>query len=104
MPEPIAVLIETASKRVFASALDWPGWARSGKTPDEALEALDSYRARYATVVKGVPRTAPLEVAERVKGDATTDFGAPSRAGRADARDLGASELRRQVKILRACW
>ena len=32
------VYLERGPKKVFACALDWPGWCRSAKTPDAALE------------------------------------------------------------------
>ncbi len=34
------VYLEVGSKRVFACSIEWPGWGRSGKTEDAALEAL----------------------------------------------------------------
>jgi hypothetical protein len=43
-------------------------------------------------------------VTERLRGDATTDFGAPSIALEADARPIDDAELRRLGAILRACW
>ena len=46
------VYLEVGAKRTFAMALDWPGWGRSGRTADEALEALADYVARYAPVAK----------------------------------------------------
>jgi hypothetical protein len=42
----IDVIVEKGSKRVFASAVEWPGWARSGKTEAEALAALAGYAPR----------------------------------------------------------
>lgn len=36
----VRVVLEVAAKRSFASALDWPGWSRSGRSPDEALADL----------------------------------------------------------------
>jgi hypothetical protein len=41
---------------------------------------------------------------ERLKGDATTDFGAPSIAPAADRRPIGNAELARLGRILEACW
>lgn len=35
-----AVHLEVGRKRVFAWALDWPGWCRPGRTEELALEAL----------------------------------------------------------------
>ena len=34
MPNPILVTIEHTPKKTFATASDWPGWSRSGKTED----------------------------------------------------------------------
>jgi hypothetical protein len=42
----IEVFIESGNRRVFASALDWPGWARSAKTQEVALVALADYLPR----------------------------------------------------------
>lgn len=102
------VVLEVGAKRVFASALDWPGWCRVGRSEDTALAALDDYRARYARVAAaaGVPfrPDPPYDVVERVRGDATTDFGAPGVVAAADAEPLTAAQARRQVALLRAAW
>src|SRR5918999_3143145 len=108
---PVDVYLEVGVNRVFAGALDWPGWCRSARNEEDALDALLGYGSRYAAVLKGsgVRFTPPakastLVVVERLKGDATTDFGAPSIAPRADARSIDRRWLARQEKILRACW
>jgi DinB superfamily len=106
---PVAVYLEVAKSRAFAGAVDWPGWCRAGRDEDAALGALFDYGPRYARVLKGVRFTAParpstLAVVERLKGDATTDFGAPSIAPKADARAIDRRWLTRQEKILHACW
>jgi hypothetical protein len=108
---PVETYLEVGAKRVFAGALDWPGWCRSGRHEEDALAALLDYGPRFALVLKssGVRFTPPakastLEVVERLKGDATTDFGAPSIAPKADARSVDRRWLARQEKILRACW
>jgi hypothetical protein len=105
------VYLERGAKRVFAGAIEWPGWARSGGDDDAALEALLAYGPRYATVTKGVkpafvPPGAPadVQVVERLKGDATTDYGAPSIAPRTDARPVDMAELGRLQTLLRSCW
>lgn len=36
----IEVYIEAGKKRVFAGAIDWPGWCRSGHDEQAALQAL----------------------------------------------------------------
>src|SRR5260370_8581235 len=50
---PILVYLEIGEKRVFASALDWPGWTRSARDEQGALEALAAYAPRYAAFPKG---------------------------------------------------
>ncbi|MDQ4089408.1 MAG: hypothetical protein M3163_03780 [Actinomycetota bacterium] len=77
------VYLEVGTKKIFACSLDWPGWARAAKTEDDALDALAVYAGRYRPVAEeaGVrfPKSAGdnFKVVERVKGDTTTDFGAP---------------------------
>src|SRR5918999_4586270 len=108
---PVDVYLEVGVNRVFAGALDWPGWCRSARNEEDALDALLGYGSRYAAVLKGsgVRFTPPakastLEVVERLKGDATTDFGAPSIAPEADARSTDRRWLPRPERILRPSW
>jgi hypothetical protein len=108
---PVDAYVEVGAKRVFAGALDWPGWCRSAREEEGALQALIAYGSRYAEILEesGVRFTPPakastLEVVERLKGDATTDFGAPSIAPKADARSIDRRWCARQEKILRAGW
>lgn len=100
--------MESGAKRVFAGAIAWPGWSRSGKTEELALEALMAYAPRYAEVVKGFrPAFRPPSdhhVVERLRGDATTDFGAPSQTPKADRLPVDAKELARLKKVLEAAW
>jgi hypothetical protein len=49
----VNVYVEKGAKRVFVGAIDWPGWCRSGRTEDTALEALFASGPRYAKVVAG---------------------------------------------------
>ena len=49
----IAVSVEATPKKAFATAVDWPGWSRSGKTEELALAALADYAPRYAVVAAG---------------------------------------------------
>ncbi|MEX2556711.1 MAG: hypothetical protein WEB06_13935 [Actinomycetota bacterium] len=107
----IDVYLEVGAKRVFAGAIEWPGWCRSGKTAEDALEALLECAPRYANAVgkAGGPFTAPksidaFKIVEKLKGDATTDFGAPGIAPKADSRALGRKELSRQQELLEASW
>ena len=107
----IKVYIEAGARRVFAGAVDWPGWCRSGSGEEAALEALVAYGPRYAAVVRKADRTfrvpsgaSELRVVERLEGNATTDFGAPGMAPAADGRRIDAAELARLRKVLEACW
>ncbi len=104
------VYLECGSKKVFACALDWPGWCRSGKTEEAALEALAAYAPRYAEVAEAagvrLPASAAtqLEVVERVEGNATTDFGALGMAAGADSAPVGAAEAKRLATFVQAAW
>jgi hypothetical protein len=104
------VYLEVGSKRIFACSLEWPGWCRSGKTEDAALEALAAYAPRYAPVAaeagKRFPKRAPdsLEVVERVPGSATTDFGAPAEPATADLEPLTKAQAARLADFVRATW
>lgn len=109
MPATFPVIIEVGTKRVFASALNWPGWARAAKTEDDALETLFEYGPRYAKVVTRLAYVAPktsraFTIEERVKGGATTDFGAPSIPASKDGRPIKTDELTRLITILERCW
>lgn len=105
---PIRVGIETTDKKAFASALDWPGWSRAGKTPEGALDALIATRDRYAAVAalagEAPPDDAPFEVIEETQGDATTAFGAPSIVFDADREPLTATEAARQAALVEAAF
>ncbi len=105
------VYLETGAKRVFAGALEWPGWSRSGRDEASALQALLDYAPRYARVVSrarlGFRPPAGVEVfnvVERLAGDATTDFGVPGAIPRADALPVNDAGVRRLAALLRACW
>ena len=108
---PVETYLEVGVKRTFAGALDWPGWCRSSRHEEGALEALLVYGPRYADVLKGSgvrfsppARASTFDIVERLKGDATTDFGAPSIAPKADQKPVDRRWLARDEKILRACW
>ncbi len=104
------VAIETGTKRVFASALDWPGWCRAAKTEQLAIEALTAYTARYSVVAKvaDIPfpkrAGADLTVVERLRGDATTDFGAPSTAAKLESQPMTRAEVERMCALVSATW
>ena len=100
----VDVVVEAVPKRAFASALSWPGWCRSGKTEQDALEALLAYRDRYAVVVaeaglllSGEPE---LHVVERSVGTTTTTFGAPDVRSVHETGPAGDDDL----ALLEASW
>jgi hypothetical protein len=108
--KPLPVLVEVGKKRVFASALEWPGWCRSGRTEEDALAALADYAPRFAPVARRAGLDFPpaaadtLDVVQRVDGDATTDFGAPGAAGEAELVRLTAAPARRLSTVVDAAW
>jgi hypothetical protein len=107
----VRVYLEVASRRTFAAALDWPGWARSGREPQAALAALAEYSARYAGAVRPArlgfeppDDASSFVIVERLKGDATTDFGAPGAIPALDHEPLVGKDVERQMALLRAAW
>ncbi|MDH4104427.1 MAG: hypothetical protein OEV29_13770 [Thermoleophilia bacterium] len=111
MPTTVDCLIESGSRRVFAIAAAWPGWCRSERDEERALEALRAYGVRFAAAMgpADVRFTPPgartsMEVIERVAGNATTDFGAPDGIFALDASPLSPRDLTRCRRVLEACW
>jgi hypothetical protein len=102
------VFLEVGQRRVFASAADWPGWTRSGKDENAAMEALAVAAPRYAAVPKAARIAfAPgegFDVVERLPGDATTDFGAPSAIARAELKRLTKKDAGRLSALVSASW
>ena len=105
------VYLEIGKKRTVAGAIDWPGWCRIGRDEASALQALLECAPRYARVVGAAslgfrpPVDArAITVVERLKGNMTTDFGAPAIAPAADARPVTPIELERLKQVLNACW
>ncbi len=103
----LQVYTEVGAKRAFAVAMAWPGWCRGARSEDAALEALVAYGPRYAKVVGRFhppPSVSDLTVIDRVRGNATTDFGAPDASLPADAAPMGAEELTSSLGSLEAVW
>ncbi len=107
----IRIYLEIGAKKTFAEAADWPGWSRSGKDQASALQALLDYGPRYAAAIASArlgfqppAKAADFAVAERIQGDATTDFGTPAQIPKGDFRPADEAELRRLQNILKACW
>jgi hypothetical protein len=105
---PTRVYIETGKHRVFASAADWPGWARAGKDEKAALEALAAAAPRYAVVAKAAriafAPAAGFVVVERLPGNATTDFGAPGAIAKDESKRLTKKEAGRLSALVAASW
>lgn len=107
----IDVVLEIGKKRTFASAIDWPGWARGGRDEESALQALCDYGPRYARALrsarldfKAPVDTSTFNVVERLEGDVSTDFGAPGKAPSSDTKPVDDAELSFLQKLLQACW
>jgi hypothetical protein len=110
MSDPIRVVLETAKKKSFASAIDWPGWSRPAKPPEAALQTLADYAPRYALVVERAG-LAPVDVLdpafdviETVPGTATTEFGAPDVPIALESEPMSDVECDRHIALLRASW
>ena len=110
---PVRTVIERGpkGKKSAAFSLDWAGWERGAKSPELALETLESYRERYRSVASlaGMARdfdaAGPLEIVEDRIGPGSTDFWgisfAPSSTEQGPMTD---AELDRAITLLRACW
>jgi hypothetical protein len=99
----VRVSLETSPKKVFASAVDWPGWSRSGKTEELALEALAAYAPRYAVVAAeaGEPFDPGVyDVVEGSDGGGGTGFGVPSAITALDRRPVTADEGERLARMV----
>jgi hypothetical protein len=108
---PINVYLEIGKKKVFASAVDWPGWSRAGRDEDQALQVLFDYGTRYARVLNtgGMDFQPPealsfLTITERHPGNSTTDFGAPTTIPDADNEPFDIEVFEFSRKLLQACW
>ncbi len=104
----IDICLETGRRLTFASALEWPGWARSGRGEETAIAALGEYRARYVPVVAAaglaLPADVEFDVVERAAGSASTDFGVPGAVAQIEHEGLTSAELDRLLQLLEACW
>jgi hypothetical protein len=107
----IEVAIESGAKRVFATAVDWPGWSRSGRTEAAAIDALVASAPRYAVAALEAGEAFPadlgvadVEIVEQVAGDGGTDFGVPGRVTEHDRRPLTATGADRLRGLVLATW
>ena len=103
----IAVVIESGAKKTFARAIDWPGWSRSGKTEELALEALADAAARYAVVAETADEpfaAGSFDVVDHVDGVAGTDFGIPYVITDEERRPVTKAEAARLARLVEASW
>jgi hypothetical protein len=98
-------------KKVVATAWDWPGLERGGKTEEDAIQALEAYLPRYASVADRAgmgdefrSQTA-VTVVERYDGAGSTDFwGISFASSDLDRQSISEEEWERRLRLLRACW
>ncbi len=105
------VYLEMGTKRVFACAVDWPGWCRSGPGEEQALAALALAASRYAVVpaLAGLPfdpvhEVDCIEIAERVTGTSATDFGALDVAPALDSEPGTVQQAERLASLVETAW
>ena len=113
MTDQLRLLLEIGpkGKRVVASAMDWPGLERWGRTEDEAIDKLFAYVPRFAPVADRVGLRAELErgvrphIVERTPGNTSTDWwGIAHVPSLIEAEPLTDDELERRIGIVRATW
>lgn len=108
--KPLAVFLEIGSVKAFASAEQWPGWCRAGRTEEAAIAALTSYAERFAVVARRAglkfdPAVANVvEVVETAAGGSTTNFGAPEVTSAAEATKVTPARAKTMVALLQAAW
>ena len=107
----VGVFLEIGQKKVFAGAVDWPGWCRAGRDDEAAIAALLEAGPRYERIMQAggldfkTPQgAAELTILERVDGSSTTDFGATDASLSTDDAPLAEGELQHMQAVLAACW
>lgn len=113
MTDNLDVILEFGpkGKRVVATAWDWPGLERNGRSEEEALAKLEACLTRYAAIAKRVrrkgefERQASLNVVERYEGNTSTDFWGISWVScELDRQPISDEKWERRLTLLRACW
>jgi hypothetical protein len=113
MTDQLRVLLEIGpkGKRVVASAMDWPGLERWGRTDEEAIDRLLSYVPRYTPVAERVGQRSEFErstkpqILERTPGNTSTDWwGIAHVPSAVEADPLSDDELERRIGLMRATW
>src|SRR6266576_2059027 len=110
---PVRTVLERGPKRkkAVAFAVDWPGWSRGAKTPELALELLESYRERYLPVAVAAGMAEEFDAAGRLDvvedriGPGSTDFWGISFAPSGlEQEPMDDTEIDRKIGLLRECW
>ena len=110
---PVRTVLQRGPKgrKAAAFAVDWPGWSRGARTPELALETLESYRERYRPIAAAAGRAdefdaaGPLDVVEDRVGPGSTDFWGISFAPSGlEDEPMDDAEVDRKLGLLRACW
>ena len=109
MTTTLRILVESTPKKVFASALDWPGLARSGRDEASALDTLRAYARRYQPIAARAGHALGADdldilVAERMPGDAGTAYGVPSQIAGLDRAPVSQADALRMAALVEAAW
>ena len=101
------VAVERGDKKFFATAVEWPGWSRSGKSREEALDRLVAYAGRYRDSIGKAadklvePRSAAdLEVIATAHGDLNIDYGVPHSVMAFDREKMGDADCQPRSRSL----
>jgi hypothetical protein len=113
MSQSVRMMIELGpkGKKSVAYAIDWPGWSRGAKTPDQAIDVLESYRPRYRPIAEiagfdaEFDAAGPLFEVDRYTGPGSTDFWGISFAASPEEREgMSEQQLERRLALLQAAW
>ena len=98
-------------KKTAVFAVDWPGWSRGAKTPDAAIDLLETYRERYRPIARlagldaEFDEAGPLQIVEDHVGVGSTDFWGISFAPSSfEQSPMPEDELERKLALLEASW
>lgn len=106
----IEIAEEASPRKVFVWALEWPGWCRSGRDPETAIEALVAASKRYEAVAKAAGLEFPavddaeFHTVTQVAGGSGTDFGVPSVITADDRLAVKPAEAKRLAALVAASW
>jgi hypothetical protein len=113
MTDMLRVILEVGKneRRIVAGATDWPGLDRWGRTDDDAIATLTSYRPRYARIAERAglgdefARQADVEIVERITGSSSADYwGIAHVPSEIEKPALSPPDLERRLSLLKACW